>query len=92
VNIENQAVSPQHAARKIANEGQSPSIEPVFVRLPKAGTLCIHSGLSRAVLFRLIREGTIESRVLKRPGTSRGCRLVSYRSLVQFLHALEATK
>ncbi len=68
---------------------QSPKTVPVFVRLPKTGNLCPHSGLSRSVMYQLCREGKIVSRVLKRSNGTRGCRLVSYQSLVQFLKTVE---
>jgi hypothetical protein len=57
-------------------------LQPRFVRLPKPGTLCPFTGLSRTQIYLLCKSGKIKSHSLKRPGTCRGVRLIDYQSLV----------
>jgi hypothetical protein len=66
--------------------GEIQSVQPEWLRLPMASRL---TGLSRTFLFEQITLGTIVSKHLKRPGKSRGIRLVSYRSLMSFIENLE---
>jgi hypothetical protein len=71
-------------------------VMPEFIRLPKAATLCAHTGLSRSIMNELIlpceannRKPPVRSILLRKPGNIGGVRLVDYRSLVDFLRSLE---
>jgi hypothetical protein len=66
--------------------GEIQSVQPEWVRLPIASRV---SGLSRTFLFERILDGTIVSKHLKRPGKSKGIRLINYRSLMAFIEGLE---
>lgn len=62
---------------------------PKYLRLPRTGSKCPVSGLSRTAIFMLIKAGAVRSVVIRRAGASRGTRLVSYESLVGYLRRLE---
>ena len=73
--------------------GISNKWEPEFVRLPKSGTLCAWTGLSRAKMNELILpcagnsfKPPVRSVVLRAKGRTRGVRLVVYQSLVSYLN------
>ena len=77
---------------------QHPAISrrPEFIRLPKAGTLCPRSGLSRTGLNLLILpcaannfRPPVRSVSLRKPGQLRGTRLIVFDSLMTYLHGLE---
>ena len=57
-------------------------LQPRFVRLPKPGTLCPFTGLSRTQIYLMCKSGKVKSHSLKRRGTCRGVRLIDYPSLV----------
>jgi hypothetical protein len=57
-------------------------LQPRFVRLPKPGTLCPFTGLSRTQIYLLCKSGKVESHSLKQSGKSRGVRLIDFQSLV----------
>jgi hypothetical protein len=65
-----------------ASVSVQPIAQPRFVRLPKPGTLCPFTGLSRTQIYVLCKTGRVKSFSLKRRGTSRGCRLIDAESLV----------
>ena len=71
-----------------ASASQLVLFQPEWLRLPKPGTLCIHSGLSRTVLYQLCKANKIKSTVLRQHGASRGIRLISYDSLMAYLGSL----
>jgi len=71
---------------------RSTPIAPVFIRLPRQGEVCPHSGLSRAFMYQLISEGKIRSISLRDKGKSRGVRLVRYESLMDFLNSQESNE
>jgi hypothetical protein len=62
-----------------------PSLRPEWIRLPKEGSNCVFTGLSRSYIAGLIREGKIRSRTLRNRGASRGIRLISYDSIMEFI-------
>ncbi len=68
------------------DQGQTPAsvshLQPRFVRLPKPGTLCPFTGLSRTQIYLLCKSGKVKSHSLKRRGTCRGVRLIDFQSLV----------
>jgi hypothetical protein len=69
-----------------AEQNQAPAtvsqLQPRFVRLPKPGTLCQFTGLSRTQIYLLCKSGKVKSHSLRRPGTCRGVRVIDYQSLV----------
>jgi len=71
-----------------ASTSQQVFFQPEWLRLPKPGALCIHSGLSRTVLYQLCKANKIQSNVLRQRGASRGIRLISYDSLMAYLRSL----
>lgn len=72
-------------------------LPPEYIRLPKPGARCPHSGLSRTTLIELSvpssRNGykpVVESKQLKRRNAKRGIRLINRESLLAHLKQLEA--
>ena len=73
----------------------STSVKPEFVRLPKSGTRCPYTGLSRSKLNQLVLpckendfKPPVESKVLRSRGTIRGTRLIVFDSLINYLRQL----
>lgn len=69
--------------------GSSPSRHrPEFIRLPKSGTRCEWTGLSRAKLNELVlgTDAPVKSVVLRQRGANRGVRLICLTSLLEHLH------
>lgn len=71
---------------------------PEFLRLPKPGSLCPHSGLSRSYINSLILPSRlndfkppVRSFVIRRPGAKTGVRLIDYASLRRFILLNQAT-
>lgn len=65
---------------------------PEWVRLPKPGQRCPHTGLSRTTLNELVVPcpansylPPVKSAVIKKRGAMRGIRLISYDSLTAYL-------
>ena len=74
----------------------APSQRPETIRLPSTGQRCPYTGLSRSALNNLILpcalnefRPPVRSFSLKRRNTVRGVRLISYDSLMQYLHSNE---
>ena len=61
---------------------------PVWVRAPGTGPEH-YSGLTRAKLYQLDREGKIRSVSIQEPGQSRGCRLFHLESVLRFIEQCE---
>ena len=59
------------------------TLQPRFIRLPRSGTLCPFTGLSRTQMWGFIKDGRVKSHSLKRRGTCRGVRLIDFGSLLQ---------
>lgn len=72
---------------KVPYDARVDRVVPSFIRLPKTGKTCPHTGLTRSVMFRLCDDGLVESKTLRRPGQLRGVRLVSYASLMAYLNS-----
>ena len=66
-----------------------PEQRPEWIRLPKTGSRCQFTGLSRASLNELILPPNVrvESVVLRQVGATRGIRLIRLSSLLRFLDA-----
>ncbi len=63
------------------------NVHPEFIRLPKPGTLCPYTGLSRSKLNELILGSNppVKSVCLRKRGARTGTRLISYDSLMSYL-------
>ena len=71
-------------------------IEPEFIRLPKPGSLCSHTGMSRSALNELVLptprndfKPPVRSFCLRQRGARTGIRLVDYQSLRRHILANE---
>ena len=60
-------------------------IRPEWIRLPKEGSTCPFSGLSRSYLADLVRRREVPSKALRRPGAVRGVRLICYAGLMDYI-------
>ena len=72
------------------------SVRPEFARLPKSGTRCPYTGLSRSKMNQLVLpckendfKPPVESKVLRKRGTIRGTRLIVFDSLMEYLNGLD---
>jgi hypothetical protein len=63
----------------------SSASRPEWIRVPKVGTVCPHSGLSRSFVHSLIKEGDVVSWSMRKRGAKHGVRLVSYDSLMAYI-------
>jgi hypothetical protein len=66
-----------------------------WIRLPRAGSRCPVSGLSRSSLATLVRPESrnqfrppVEARILKRRGAARGIVLINRASLLEYINDL----
>ena len=73
------------------------TVKPEFVRLPKSGTRCPHTGLSRSKMNQLVLpckendfKPSVESKILRKRGTIRGTRLIVFDSLMGYLNGLDS--
>jgi hypothetical protein len=69
---------------------------PEFIRLPRSGTRCPWTGLSRTKLNELVlpspsNEGQppVKSKSERKPGKQRGIRLINFESLLAHLNSQE---
>ena len=74
----------------------STTVKPEFIRLPKSGNRCPHTGLSRSKMNQLVLpckendfKPPVESKVLRKRGTIRGTRLIVFDSLMGYLNGLD---
>ena len=61
---------------------------PRFIRPPRPGQLCQHSGLGRSAIYNLVKEGKVDAISVRKPGAKRGVTLVRYDSLISYLEGL----
>jgi hypothetical protein len=68
-------------------KGQSPT-KPEFIRLPKPGTACPWTGLSRSSINQLVlgAKAPVKSVSLRPRGSLRGVRLIHLQSLLDYLY------
>jgi hypothetical protein len=71
-------------------------IKPEFIRLPKSGTRCPHTGLSRSKMNQLVLpckendfKPPVESKSDRKRGTIRGTRYIVFDSLIGYLNGLD---
>lgn len=77
------------------SSGCPSSHQPEFIRLPRTGTRCPWTSLSRAGLNTLVlgTDAPVKSVVLRQRGANRGVRLISLESLLAHLHGqIEGTQ
>jgi len=68
---------------------------PIFIRVPRSGSRCPVSKLTRTAIDQLVRpqplnnfRPPVKSRVLKRRNATRGVRLVEVKSLLDYINNL----
>ena len=76
--------APGDGAQNVAKNNQA-GFRPEWIRLPKEGSTCPFSGLSRSYLADLVRRREVPSKALRRPGTVRGVRLICYEGLMSYI-------
>jgi hypothetical protein len=72
----------------VAQPTQTATVRPEWIRLPKPGSLCPWTGLSRTKLWELIANGHVRSVCLRKSGAKKGARLVHLASLLSHLESL----
>lgn len=82
--------------RPESKPAQVANVRPEFIRLPKSGTLCPWTGLSRSKLNEIILPSPgngfrppVRSVSLRSRGQVKGVRLVCFDSLMGYLRSLE---
>ena len=85
-----------HSHAPIQQVEASATVEPEFIRLPKSGTRCLYTGLSRSKMNQLVLpckendyKPPVESKVLRNRGTIRGTRLIVFDPLMNYLNGLD---
>ncbi len=93
----NAPINPPITAAKSAAK-QPVGDTTAWIRLPRAGTRCTLTGLSRSSLAELVRpcarngfKAPVAARVLKQRDAVRGILLISRESLLGYLNELPAT-
>jgi hypothetical protein len=71
------------------------TVYPEFIRLPKIGTHCRYTGLSRSGMAEICVpcprndfRPAVPSKLLRRQGAARGTRLIPYAALRAYLNSL----
>lgn len=77
--------SPANLARLQTLE-EVQALKPVWLRIPAASRI---SGLSRTFIFEQVALGKLKSKHIKRPGATRGIRLIHFDDLMAFIDAQE---
>ena len=107
------AVKKPHTPRQRQNNGHpafytlapieetapQPTAVAEWIRLPRSGTTCPRTGLSRSILNQLVlpckandHRPPVKSIALRKPGAIRGCRLIHLASLLQFLEQVAVSQ
>ena len=73
------------AGNQANNDANNVPSSEKWIRLPKKGGVCEHSGLGRTYLYKLAKAGKIRSKSLRSLGTTRGVRLIWLPSLMKFI-------
>lgn len=68
------------------------SSQPEWARLPKPGTRCQFSGLSRTTLLEMIERGEFRAITVRQPGATRGIRLIHLPGLFAWLARLDSAQ
>ena len=62
--------------------------KPEFIRLPRPGTLCPWTGLSRSKMWEVLQTGKVKTVCLRKPGAAKGARLIHLAGLLDYLYSL----
>jgi hypothetical protein len=62
-------------------------ITPAFIRFPRPGQRDPFSGFSRSQMFEAVKSGRVKSYSIKKPGTSRGVRVIDCDSLRAYIES-----
>jgi hypothetical protein len=82
-------ISPLTAAATLPRGWKSTSIaECEFLSLPRPRERCPFCDLSRTTLCELLNRGVIQGVTIRRPGATRGKRLIVKSSLAKYLYSL----
>lgn len=73
---------------QITSHAPTAAARPEWVRLPKPGTLCPWTGLSRSKLWETLQTGKVRNICLRKEGAARGARLIHLASLLTYLDSL----
>jgi len=65
---------------------------PEYTRLPRTGQHCPWCGLGRSQLNTLLREGKIRSISLRKPGHTRGTRLIVLESVLRYIRSFDTAQ
>jgi hypothetical protein len=76
------------AAVQIPTQNPTAAARPEWIRLPKPGTLCPWTGLSRSKLWEVLQTGRVRNVCLRKEGALRGARLIHLASLLAHLDSL----
>jgi hypothetical protein len=62
---------------------------PVYIRIPKPGENCVHTGLTRGIYFNLIKAGKIKTVNVTSGTKKRGCRLLELQSVLDYIKSCD---
>jgi hypothetical protein len=62
-------------------------ISPAFTRFPRPGFRDPFSGFCRSQMFEAVKSGRVKSYSIKKPGTSRGVRVIDCDSLRAYIES-----
>lgn len=68
--------------------GATVPTKPEFIRLPRPGTLCPWTGLSRSKMWEVLQTGQVRTVCLRKPGAAKGARLIHLAGLLDYLYSL----
>jgi hypothetical protein len=73
--------------------------DPAYIRMPRTGTACPYSSLSRSGMDLIVRpqkannfRPPVKSKIFRHSPTAKGIRLVDFRSLMNYLGRLPETQ
>lgn len=73
---------------QIPSHTPTTAARPEWIRLPKPGTLCPWTGLSRSKTWETLQTGRVRNVCLRKEGAARGARLIHLASLLTYLDSL----
>jgi hypothetical protein len=82
------AASLTTTAVQIPSQTPTTTARPEWVRLPRPGTLCPWTGLSRSKLWETLQVGKVRNVCLRKEGALRGARLIHLAGLLGYLDSL----
>jgi hypothetical protein len=70
-----------------SNTASALQITPAFTRVPRPGFRDPFSGFCRSQMFEAVKSGRVKSYSIKKPGTSRGVRVIDCDSLRAYIES-----